>query len=179
MLKELGKEELLEVISAMALEKPLTYLGDLIFEADFYGKVYSKGRPRFSGKGHTYTPANTRKFEKAVKDFLEVENCPYVFHPVRVLITLIDPFPKSMRALEHKLADKGVVFATVGDVDNRAKSILDACNDVLLMDDSQVSSLHVSRQYGLQEGFSIRVCRSGYSKNEVRNMSNLLKGRKK
>lgn len=176
MMRELGKEELLKVIAALTADKPLTYLGDLIFEADFYGKVYSKGRPRFSGKGHTYTPANTRKFERAVKDFLELENCPYVFHPVRVLITLVDPFPKSMGTLERTLASKGVTFSTVGDVDNRAKSILDACNDVLLMDDSQVSSLHVSRQYGLREGFSIRVCRSGYSKNEVRNMSSLLRG---
>ena len=138
----------------------------------YKGKVYSKGRPRVAAT-HTYTPPNTVKFEKAVEEFYEKTGATPVYHPVEVRITLLDRRPKSMTKVRHALADAELLYCSVGDVDNRAKSILDAGNGVLFGDDGQVTNLTVRRRYaveGTEEGFSISVIRSGLSEAEIQNV---------
>lgn len=128
----------------------------------YYGKVYSKGRPRFSGN-HAFTPENTRKFEADVTDWLEGLGVGGILCPVAVKIILYDRIPKTARAADKLLMKAGLVTSTVGDLDNRAKSILDAMNGTLLEDDKQVAKLSIDRKYDYDEGFRLVVSRAGYS----------------
>lgn len=175
---DLNLDELLEVTAAMKADRlPLPYIGDNLFAGFFTGKVYSKGRPIVTKRGHAFTPANTRKFEKAVRDWLTTLNVEFIFCPIEVTIELLEPKAKSMTGTKLRLAELGAVFSTVGDVDNRAKAILDGSEGELFLNDSQISNLTVSRQYADTEGFYIAVTRSGYSANEVENITRLAKQR--
>ena len=132
----------------------------------FHGKVYSKGRPRF-GKGHAFTPKNTRQFEARVADWLDGLGVGGITFPVSVNIRLYDPIPKSAPKWRRALMAAGVVTSTVGDLDNRAKSILDAMNEGFILDDSLINHLSVSRVYDEDEGFELTVTRNGFSAADI------------
>ncbi len=88
------------------------------------GKPQPKQRPR-RGKGRTYTPKRTRKYERYVKGIAKAAAQHHGLHaPVkgRCEVTLRIVFP------DEKCRD----------ADNVEKSILDACNGVLWVDDVQV-----------------------------------------
>lgn len=93
-------------------------------------KPRPKGRPRFvkakivNGrfvKGHAYTPSSTREYEKQLE-----------WH-----------FRTSCKEPWKGLIDLGIQFHTTsrGDADNLAKAVLDAGNNILFLDDSQVVRL--------------------------------------
>lgn len=168
----LSNEELLEVWELRSVNRVAP-----IFNATYVGKVYSKGRPRMSNKGHVFTPANTRKFEKAVRTWARNWSTSVAYCPISVQITLFDKLPKAMTALQKSMAECRLLYSQVGDVDNRAKSILDGCNGVLYQDDSQISSLNVERYYFKHEGFALQIYRSGLSTNEIHNLTRLLNER--
>ena len=93
-------------------------------------KPRPKGRPRFvkakivNGrlvKGHAYTPSSTREYEKQL-----------AWH-----------FRTSCKEPWKGLIDLEIQFHTTsgGDADNLAKAVLDAGNNILFLDDSQVVRL--------------------------------------
>jgi Holliday junction resolvase RusA-like endonuclease len=93
-------------------------------------KPRPKGRPRFvkakivNGrfiKGHAYTPASTRGYEKELAWHFRTA-CK-------------EPW-KGLIALEIQFCT-----ASSGDADNLAKAVLDAGNKILFLDDSQVVRL--------------------------------------
>ena len=146
---------------------PFPRLGELVVAGHFWGKIYSKGRPRFSGNGHAYTPKNTRDFEKAVKNWaIGVVGEP-VDYPCSVELNLFDAVPKSGNNWLKYLRQDGLIYSTVGDLDNRAKSILDAVNEVIFLDDKQVVKLYIDRRYRSTPGFYLTVKRAGYSAAEL------------
>ncbi len=132
----------------------------------YYGKVYSKGRPRF-GKGHAFTPKNTRMFEASVAEWLQGQGVFGITFPVSVEILLYDPMPKSAPKWKKFLMSVGAIYSTVGDVDNRAKSILDAMNEEVLMDDSLINHLSITRVYSEEEGFHLTVKKNGFTPSQV------------
>ena len=76
-----------------------------------------------------------------------------VFHkgvPVRAYIEVTQPIPKSFSNTKHIRAAKGEIVPTSrnGDLDNIAKSILDALNGYVYDDDCQVVTLIISKKYG-------------------------------
>ena len=110
------------------------------------GVPVGKGRPRFTKSGHTYTPAKTRAWEKAVraaatgKDRLE--------GPLSALIIVYLPIPKSWSKKRQQEADgKPAIGRT--DADNFGKAVLDACNEIVFADDRQVTDLRVVKRYTL------------------------------
>jgi len=155
-----------KLLQAIVSGTVLPLIGDEIFCAAFVGKVYSKGRPRF-GKGHAFTPKNTRDFEKSVKNWLIGECGEPVDFPCAVEIVLYDPIPKSAPRWLRMYLESEVVFSKVGDIDNRAKAILDAANELIFTDDSLVVDLHVRRHYGPVGGFKMTVRRAGVSAAEL------------
>lgn len=141
------------------------------------GKVYSKGRPRFSGKGHAYTPKNTRKFEKQLKEnYLDARRNGVIMCPIYAKIVIYDKTPKSFTKVEKILADSVYIFSTTGDLsDNKVKSIIDAGNGILYADDSQIAKTNYQRMYHNFDGFTFELCRVGLSPAEAHNLGNLLK----
>lgn len=127
------------------------------------GKIGGKGRPRArvhklsSGKtfAQIYTPPDTRGAEAMVRQFAsEAMKDRALFEgPVLVNVTMWLLIPKSWSKQRQLTA----TYATGRpDLDNIAKSIADAMNGIVYADDSQIASLHITRNYGTVE--KTQVC---------------------
>jgi Holliday junction resolvase RusA-like endonuclease len=112
----------------------------------FKGQPVAKGRPVFSmhaGYPVAYTPAKTRAAEHDIK-LQAVSQLPTGFKPLSGPISItIDFFmkrPKSLRKdVKHHIKKP--------DLENMAKTILDALNRIAYMDDSQVISMTCTKSY--------------------------------
>lgn len=122
------------------------------FRAD--GVPVPKGRPRFSGRGgfiRTYTPEKTRSWEEVVAEAAReaMGASPPVEWPVAMSIRVVLPIPKSWSKKKQEQAESGELSPiSKQDLDNHAKSVMDACLNILYLDDGQVIDLHVSKRYG-------------------------------
>ena len=111
----------------------------------FYSQIIhmrpkSKDRPRMSKAGHAYTTKATREYEKA---FAAEYKGPYFAEgPLRV--KLIFNIHKTVIVIEQitELLEKSELR---GDIDNYAKSVLDALNGVAFKDDKQVIVLELEK----------------------------------
>lgn len=105
-------------------------------------EVVPKGRPRFSKRGHTYTPAKTKLFESNLKHLFAHQMKRYgieIFTSALYLsITICVKKPKSV---------KRKYISVRPDLDNYLKAILDAGNGVIFKDDGQVVELCIKKQY--------------------------------
>ena len=120
------------------------------------GTAVPKQRPRISGR-RAYTPKRTKDYEERV---LEAFRSSYQgFYPafgkdmpVRICIIVIQEIPKSWSKKKRAQAESGeiVPLSRNGDIDNIAKSILDALNGFAYEDDCQVTKLMISKEYGAE-----------------------------
>lgn len=115
-------------------------------------KPMIKGRPRF-GKGFAYTPKRTRDYEKILKlnimELMRSENNLALTGPVHITI--------NFRMLKPKKASNPYPS---GDLDNYVKAFLDAANEILFVDDKQITLLTASKCYvtdPLEEGILFRI----------------------
>ena len=102
----------------------------------------SKGRPRFVRKtGHTYTPKTTLDYEKEVA---QLYNGPkFAEGPIWVSLT----FDQYKTTIEIKEMNTETTSSKLrGDIDNYAKSILDALNGVAFTDDKQIMRLDLRKK---------------------------------
>lgn len=110
---------------------------------DVFGKVRGKGRPRFTRSGRPYTPKATRDYERDIRDAFENApgRPPEPFSgPIAVCIMTYRQLPKSTPKSVLSEPD-----THKPDIDNVAKIVLDALNDVAWEDDAQVVRLTVSK----------------------------------
>ena len=120
------------------------------------GAAVPKQRPRISGR-RAYTPKRTKDYEERV---LEAFRSSYQgFYPafdkdapVRICISIYQAIPKSWSKKKRFQAEQGeiVQLSRNGDIDNIAKSILDALNGFAYEDDCQVTTLIITKQYGIK-----------------------------
>ena len=120
------------------------------------GTAVPKQRPRISGR-RAYTPKRTKDYEGRV---LEAFRSSYQgFYPafgkdmpVRICITVSQEIPRSWSKKKRARAESGeiVPLSRNGDIDNIAKSILDALNGFAYEDDCQVTTLIITKQYGAE-----------------------------
>ena len=120
-----------------------------------------KGRPRMTKAGHAFTPSPTRAYEHAVKVEAKIAMSyrdPWQV-PVAVRIEVWMPIPASWSKVKKEKAEAGYIRPTSprNDLDNVVKAVLDACNDVLWLDDGQVCELTASRRYAVGGETGIRV----------------------
>ena len=93
------------------------------------GRPRPKGRPRFNHKGFVFTPADTRKHEKYVKEIAQKE----VDKPLEGdLVLTVSVF---LRNKNH------------GDLDNYVKLVSDSMNGVAYQDDKQIKEIHAYLWY--------------------------------
>lgn len=126
------------------------------FEVD--GKPQGKGRPRL-GKQHTYTPKRTVDYERKVKEsYVDATNHTFGKSPVKAEILAVFAVPKSTRkSLIGRMISGLIKCIKRPDVDNIAKSILDALNGIAYYDDSQVYKLTVEKVYGTDDKVIVRL----------------------
>lgn len=108
------------------------------------GRPVPKARPRVTG-GRAYTPAETREYEEWVRWNYARANGPKFAGWVTVFIRAYFPIPESTPKKRAAELEGGYCAKRVGDVDNVAKSILDALNGVAYTDDCQVVGLDVQK----------------------------------
>lgn len=107
------------------------------------GNPVPKGRPRVVMKGRypvTYTPEKTRIWE----EYVQVSSLPYkpiefMEGPLRMKLRFIFVKPKSAKREYPNIKP---------DIDNLAKSIMDALEGVFYKNDSQVVDEVLSKRYG-------------------------------
>ena len=109
------------------------------------GKSIPKARPRatmISGKAIMYTPTQTKQFERYVKS-VAAQHAPRepLIGALEVQLDFFLPRPKSL-PIKIKYHTKKP------DIDNLAKSVLDAMEGIIYVNDAQVISLLVTKDYG-------------------------------
>lgn len=117
------------------------------------GKFQAKQRPRFNGK-FAYTPKETRSYENLVRCKAEEEmvknNLSIFTGPLIAEIEVLFDIPKSAsKKMIENIKNNKEYPTKKPDVDNIAKTILDALNKVVYDDDSQVVDLIVHKVYGI------------------------------
>lgn len=132
------------------------------------GPVVAKQRPKFAKRGNfttTYTPDKTTNYENLVKLTYQNEHGNFMFDkekPLKVTITVVREIPKSFTNKKIELAINGFIRPiTRGDVDNYAKTILDALNGIAYHDDAQVTDLEVFKRYGYKSYAEITISSVG------------------
>ncbi len=112
------------------------------------GTIVTKARPRArivnNKYAQMYTPKTTANYENLIK--VQYENqCNHYFgeSPLKVDICAYFVCPKA----EEHLLPFGLQCVNKKDLDNIAKTVLDALNGIAYKDDKQVISLTVSKKY--------------------------------
>lgn len=118
------------------------------------GAAVPKQRPRISGR-RAYTPKRTKDYEERVlKAFCSSYQGFYPAFdsdkPVVINICVTQAIPKSWSKKKRLQAEQGEIFplSRNGDIDNIAKSIMDALNGFAYEDDCQVTRLTIAKVYG-------------------------------
>ena len=126
------------------------------------GAAVPKQRPRISGR-RAYTPKRTKDYEERVlNEFCSSYRGFYPAFgkdvPVWVCIHIIQAIPKSWSKKKRARAEAGEIFplGRNGDIDNIAKSILDALNGFAYEDDCQVTTLMITKRYGADPYIVVR-----------------------
>ena len=133
------------------------------------GKVQAKQRPRFNGK-FTYTPEQTKNYENWVKlSFInEYPNFKPLENELEVSIKAYFEIPKSVSKKKREQMLNGNIRPTIKpDLDNIAKSILDALNKLAYIDDKQIVLLKVEKLYDASPRVELTVEEISYDKGRI------------
>lgn len=127
------------------------------------GPVVGKGRPKFARRGNfvtTYTPEKTANYENLVKlaAHRAMDGRDHISVAVRCKIVVWVEPPASWSNKKRLAALSGEIHPTSKpDLDNVAKGILDAMNEVVFKDDKQVVELSLSKHYALNSQAVVEV----------------------
>ncbi len=118
------------------------------------GNPVGKGRPKFARRGNfvsTYTPTKTRDYEDLIKESARkaMGSAEVLETPVTVAIYITVPIPASYSKKRTEACLSGSERPIKKpDIDNVAKCFLDAMNEIVYKDDTQVLTLHITKVYG-------------------------------
>jgi hypothetical protein len=126
------------------------------------GDPVPKGRPRFARRGQfvqTYTDAKTIDYETqvamrarhAIGSTKPLEGALSVFLYMRYAV------PASYSKKRKEACLKGLEYPKRIDIDNVYKSITDAMNGIVYLDDSQIVEAHIKKVYAEESGANIMV----------------------
>ena len=116
----------------------------LQYHQKFTVRPKSKGRPRVTKTGHAFTPKDTVEYEKKIaeaytgplfEEGLLSMKLRFTVEGTEMMIERVEPDP-DFPLPKGKLT---------GDIDNNAKSILDALNGVAYTDDKQIVCLYLEK----------------------------------
>ena len=114
------------------------------------GQPIGKGRPRFTRMGRVYTPEKTRKYEMRLaalaSDYMVTHGLEVTSKPCSVIIKAQFQIPKSWTKAKKEAARNNEIYPGKPDIDNLAK-VLDAFNEIVWNDDSQVYELRAFKIY--------------------------------
>ena len=127
------------------------------------GDPRGKGRPRFGRFGkftRVYTDKQTQDYEALIKFFAAqaMGSTDLLETPVSVFLYVRLPIPQSYPKKRREACLSGAERpCKKPDIDNIAKTYLDAMNGVIFVDDTQVIDLHVKKLYSEKAGVDVMV----------------------
>jgi len=127
------------------------------------GDPKGKGRPRFSRVGNftkVYTDKQTLTYEAMIATFAKqaMGGSEPLKTPVSVFLHVRLPIPQSYPKKRREACLNGSEMpCKKPDIDNIAKTHLDAMNGVIFVDDTQVIELHVKKLYAEKAGVDVMV----------------------
>ena len=131
------------------------------YEFEVPGKIFGKARPRLNSyTGVVYTPTKTKDYEELIKQYFLIKNpgARTLESRVSVEIKAYFKIPSSANKSEkEEMLENKISPTKKPDVDNIAKSILDAMNNFVFKDDNQVSKISVEKRFALEEKAVIEV----------------------
>ncbi len=131
------------------------------YEFEVIGEVVGKERPRVNMyTGSVYTPNRTKVYELLIQQYFKIKYPNYQILNGRLSIEIIAylKIPKSTSKIKtQEMLENKISPTKKPDVDNIAKSILDAMNGFVFKDDNQVSKISVEKRFALEEKVVIRV----------------------
>jgi Holliday junction resolvase RusA-like endonuclease len=136
----------------------------IVFEVP--GDPKGKGRPRFARMGtftKVYTDKQTLNYEEHIALMAKkaIGASDPLKRPVTVCLYVRLPIPKSYPKGRVKACLDGLERpCKKPDIDNIAKSYLDAMNGIIFLDDTQVVELNVKKVYSAVSGVDVLVMES-------------------
>jgi Holliday junction resolvase RusA-like endonuclease len=127
------------------------------------GDPKGKGRPRFSRVGSftkVYTDKQTLTYEAMIATFAKqaMGGTEPLKTPVSVFLYVRLPIPQSYPKKRREACLSGSEMpCKKPDIDNIAKTYLDAMNGLIFVDDTQVIDLHVKKLYAEKAGVDVMV----------------------
>ena len=127
------------------------------------GDPKGTGRPRFSTFGkftRVYTDKQTLSYEAMIAFFAKqaMGVTDLLETPVSVFLYVRLPVPQSYSKKRREACLSGTEKpCKKPDIDNIAKTYLDAMNGVIFVDDTQVVDLHVKKLYSDKAGVDVMV----------------------
>lgn len=127
------------------------------------GVPHGKGRPRFARRGNfvqTYTDEKTVSYEDKVRFYAlqAMGNAKPMEGPVAIYLYIRLPVPGSYSKKRTEACLNGLERPTKKpDWDNVAKSICDAINAIVYLDDSQIVDVHVTKVFESVAGVDVVV----------------------
>lgn len=122
-------------------------------ELVIYGEPIPQGRPRF-GNGHTYDPQRSRNYKQLVRFWVtqhlkKIDGFKPFENALCVDLTFYMGIPSSWSKEKRQRASQGQIrpIARTGDIDNVIKSVLDANNGLLWVDDCIITDLSARKRY--------------------------------
>lgn len=115
------------------------------------GKPQAQERPRFAyvqGKARVYDPQKSRDAKQKIRDHFAGKGIIPSEKPLRVIIDIYVPIPKSYTKKQREAIASGILKPTKKpDVSNYVKLIEDGCNGILYRDDAQIIDLRAKKHY--------------------------------
>jgi len=127
------------------------------------GQPHGKGRPRFARRGKfvsTYTDAKTSSYEDQVRFHAKqaMGSSEPFKGPLEAVIYIRLPVPKSYPKKRVAACLSGSEWpCKKPDWDNVAKSVCDAINGIVCVDDSQIVECHVRKVYAEDAGVDVLI----------------------
>lgn len=122
------------------------------------GKPQGKQRPRHTRRGVTYTPDETRNYEKMVALKYKQAKGELLGGTIKLILEIYYPIPASetkgnkiLMASNIKRPDKKP------DIDNVIKIIMDGLNGVAYHDDKQIISIVANKYYSNEPRVEVSV----------------------
>ena len=122
------------------------------YEFEVEGTIVGKERPRINMyTGNVYTPNRTKDYEELIQQSFIIKYPHYQMLENRIAmeITAYMKIPKNTSKIKTEEMLSNTLSPTKKpDIDNIAKSVLDAMNKFVFKDDNQVSKISVEKKYG-------------------------------
>ncbi len=133
----------------------------MFYEFEVIGDIVGKERPRVNSyTGVIYTPSRTKDYEMLIKQYFKIKYPNYKELEGRLSVDIIAymRIPKNTSKKKKEEMLNGSISPTrKPDIDNIAKSVLDAMNKFVFKDDNQISRIQVEKKYAKVEKIYIKV----------------------